>query len=60
MKILLIIYLIYISLIQYQEVSAFNKSIPLVVITWDYENATQRGNCLYIQRNNFIRLMIII
>ncbi|PBC30116.1 N(4)-(Beta-N-acetylglucosaminyl)-L-asparaginase-like [Apis cerana] len=42
MKILLTIYLIvYLSLTQYQEVFAFNKSIPLVVITWDYENATQ-------------------
>lgn len=44
MKILLTIYLIvYLSLTQYQEVFAFNKSIPLVVITWDYENATQTG-----------------
>lgn len=49
MKILLTIYLVlYISLTQYQEVFALNnKSIPLVVITWDYENATQKGNCIF-------------
>lgn len=49
MKSLLIVYLTaYVWLTLCQKASASNKSIPLVVITWDYKDAAQRGNYTFL------------
>lgn len=49
MKSLLIVYLTaYVWLTLCQKASASNKTIPLVVITWDYKDAAQRGNYTFL------------